>query len=285
MAIDSDETIRPEDAFTVAEYGDGSFYVAVSFPEVGILDPEADTIKLIARSIMADPDKPPKCKIPKAKNKMHYGNDREIPSLTVQGVFRPDRGITNANIIRSRVKPALFRYGDIDELKQNPHYKLAEKFAYVFAKYQTKANTPDARVHRTRYSQILKGQDEISPSIITEQFMVFANMVTGELSEQAGLTQIYRVQEARQQLRPSTYDSSPGFHESANAEACCDMSNPVRQLGSWIVHVTISRYLSNSTVTDEPAITDKEMSAIVHWRNNQRHARIGKDGTIVSVPA
>lgn len=282
MAIDSDETIHPEDAFTVAEYGDGSFYVAVSFPEVGILDPNADTIKTIARSIIDEPDKPPKCKLPKARSMMHYGNGNEIPSLTVQGIFRPDRGITNPNIIRSRVKPVTFKYHDISELRQNPHYLTAEKFAYVFAKYQTKANVPDAIIHTFN----LRSMGNVHPASVTEQFMIFANSVTGDLSKQAHLPQIYRVQEVDSEAgqQKSDYRSTPGFHESSNAEAYCDISNPVRKLGSWIVGVAISHYLSNGT--NQLSLTEKEMKVFAGWRNRQRKVNIDeRTGEIMATSA
>lgn len=270
MAIDAPNVISPEDSFTVAEYEDGSFYVAVSFPEVGILDPEANTVKHIISDLTKSPRKSPGCKIPTERSKMTYCSPREMPSLTVQGIYKPGRGISNANIVRSKVLPELYTYEDTEQLDDNEHYHAAKRFAYLFAKHNSRVN------HRGELSNSTFNSYNIGPGTVTEQFMIFANTVTGRLSQHAHLPQLYRIHPDNTHERPK-FRSRPGYHEGLNTQTYCGMSNPLRELTSWVSHVSVSYYLENG----EAPCSRSELQKLAEWLNNSRGAQITPEGVIV----
>lgn len=241
LCIDDPKVKIPEDSITVTENRDGSFFTRVSFPDIRVLDPGAISLYNLISRLRENPEKPLNLgKATRNKEKLIFQEGIELPCFTVQGNFRADRGISNVEIIKSRVTPSMFTYNDREELEQDERYQSARNFAYSFAKYQSRAGS------RSRFVTERKKYMNVHPGSVVEQAMIFANTSFGIFASKGGYSSIYRVLDRSKNTGAGVgVSNKPGWHEGVRTETYVEVSNSLRRLSSWICSLTVLYAMDN----------------------------------------
>jgi hypothetical protein len=191
---------------------------------------------------------------------MSYSKNREIPSLTFHAKYKPGHRITDINCSKTRVRPPWHSFDDREYLEKSPDYRVAQRFAYFFAKYRSRSHIPQANVHREEFMP-----RDIDPSYVVHQFSLFASEIAGRWADRMQLPVIYRTR-TPENLQRTIYRTRPGIELASNSNSECKISNPIREVKSWISHSVISYYLNHG----EPPCTREELSLLTSWLNRPR---------------
>lgn len=211
----------------------------MSFPDIRVLDPEALSLYNLIGRLRESPEKPLALgKATRNKDKLIFQENMELPCFTVQGNFRPDRGITDVEVIKSRVTPSMFTYDDRNHLEEDTRYITAKDFAYSFARYQTKVGT------ESRFITESKKNIDIHPASVVEQAMVFANTSFGIFASTGDYSSLYRVFDSSKDQK-ATVSHEPGWHEGVRTETYVEVSNSLRRLSSWVCSLSVLYAMDN----------------------------------------
>lgn len=260
LAIDSLGTKRPEDAIHAIQNQDGSFNFATSIVEVGLLDRRGATIRAIVEALRGAEPQP---KLPQHRGSFSFAHNRQMPALTLTGRFRPDEGLTELDIIRTKVFPKKYLL-DSHELHDNPDYHAAACFVHALQKYE--------------FSKVLRNpkRKTMEPSTAVTTFANVLNIGVAQLTREAKLPQLLNTYPAIVTLddgsTAQTVQTTPERlgHAAFRDYEYTGVSSPLRDIRNWINQVAITHFME----TGESIMDYEEASLIAGWFNQKQKDRL-----------
>lgn len=262
LALDTPGVKRPEDAIHAIQNQDGSFNFATSIVEVGLLDRAGETIRGLISALCEERDRP---ELPQDRGSFSFAHERPMPALTLVGRFRPDEGLTNLDIIRTKVQPKKFLF-DSDCLSEDADYHAAARFVHAFQKYEF------AKVLRHPKRRTMK------PSTTVTTFANVLNIGVAQLTREAKLPQLLNAYPAIVTLDDGTTEQTvrvtpdPHGHASFKDYEYTGVSSPLRDRRNWINQVAITHFME----TGDSIMSYDEATIIASWFNQKQKERFEK---------
>ncbi len=264
MAIDSVNTKRPEDAIYATRNTDGSFNFATSIVEVGLLDRGGESIRALVQALKDDSANP-ELELPRHRGSFSFALDYAMPALTLHGNFRPDTGLTNLDITRTKVQPQCYLFNS-RLLLSSDEYHDAACFVYAFQKYE--------------FEKKLRNPKRV-PMPAATAVTTFANVLNlgvAQLTREARLPQLLHAYPATIVLEDGTemltteVTAEPRGHSLFKDQEYSAVGAPLRESRDWINQVSISHFME----TGESIINYDEARLIAGWFNQRRKQRFQK---------
>lgn len=262
IAIDSPGTHRPEDAVHATPKPDGSFDFAASIVEVGLLDKNGLGIRRLIGQLAAH-YRAPEIAMPQDRGIFYFYSNRFMPALTLTGNFRADRGLTNLDIVRTKLMPKHFEYNS-PALREDRDYHNASRFVHAFRKYY----------HNTTH--LNPKRSFMRPARTIETFSNLVNIATAELTRSAGLPQLLHAYPAvvtledGREITTTQVTAEPHGHELLQVDAYTGVTNPIRDERNWINQVAITHFME----TGDSILNHDEAMLIAGWFNKLKHQRL-----------
>lgn len=261
ICADPRATVRPEDAMYAQSLRRGGFLFFGSIVEVGLLDRKGDTIRNAVAALQRGDE--PDIRLPEDRRNFSYIHDRPMPSLTLSGLFRPDIGITELDLARTKVQPTRYAMEDSD-IYHEPLFKPISRFTHAFKKHDL--------TQRCRNPKRAK----LEPHVAVAAFSNAVNLGIAQLTREAGLPQLLHAYPEVIVLDDGTHFTDvvvtpePRGHSLFQDREYAAATSPARTTRDWFNQVALSHFMD----TGESIFNYEEAQLLANWFNHKKKQRL-----------
>jgi len=261
ICADPAATRRPEDAIHAEVLRKGGFSFSGSIVEVGLLDRNGDTVRSIINDLVAG--KNPGVWLPTDRKIFCYAQDRPMPSLTVRGTFRPDIGLSDLDLVRTKVHP---RHYAIEEsaIHSEPMFRPIAAFTHAFKKHDLTQKCRNPK------------KAKLEPHVAVAAFSNAVNLSVAQLTREAKLPQLLHAYpetitlEDGTELTDVVVTPEPRGHSLFQGREYAAATSPARTTRDWFNQVALSHFMD----TGESVFDYQEAHLISGWFNHRKRKRL-----------